>query len=96
MVQNLDESTIKDGTGLASMKLMKPWVEVRLIAGQFSNVSDLTYDTETSFIDSRTLKISLKFEKKLQVSLYSEADKIMISLWGVFVSTNDHQYLTDF
>ena len=75
---------------------MKPWVEVRLIAGQFSNASDLSFDTETSFIDSRTLKIVLKFEKQLQISLYSEADRIMISLWGTFVSKTDQRYLTDF
>ena len=74
---------------------MKPWVEVDLIAGQFSNKSTLSFESSAKFTDSETLEIQLKFKETLAISLYSEPERIQVSLWGAFISKTGHYYIND-
>ena len=46
VIQTSDESASQDGLDIKDVKLMKPWVEVRLLAGLLSEASDLKFDTE--------------------------------------------------
>ena len=66
-----------------------------MIAGEFSDVLKLTFESTTIFIDSKTVQINLNFDEKLQISLFSEAERVLIRLWGVFVSKSDHSFLSD-
>ena len=48
----------------------------------------LRFNSTMAFTDSETLTIELKFESTLDVSLFSDEDKIRVKLWGPFVSSN--------
>ena len=37
-------------------------------------------------MDSETIEIQLLFEEKLDISLYSDSDLVIVTLWGPFVS----------
>lgn len=77
-----------------AQEVTKTWIEVQLIAGQFSDQSKLSFEFDAKFTDSQTIQIELKFKEKLQISLYSDSDKILIKLWGAFIAVDDHSFLS--
>ena len=55
----------------------------------------LKFESDAKFLNDKTLEIQLLFKEKLQVSLYSESDRIKVNLWGAFVSKSDFSILSD-
>lgn len=76
-----DESLIKDE--------VKDWVQVDIIAGESSDESKLGFSSDTFFTDSMTMKIEIKFENAIDVSLFSAEDKLRVELWGPFLSARN-------
>ena len=85
---DIDYCNDKNCDNLSNEPQKKLWVEVDIVAGESSDTAKLGFNSTMSFTDSETLTIELKFDSTLDVSLFSDEDKIRVKLWGPFVSSS--------
>ena len=60
-----------------------------MIAGESSDASKLQFGSDIFFKDSETMQINLVFKNAIDVSLFSDEDKLMVQLWGPFLSARN-------
>ena len=61
-----------------------------IIAGKDSKTKKLGFrSTSSFFLDSKTLKIMLKFVNSVDLSLHTDEEKLAVTLWGPFFSVAD-------
>ena len=56
--------------GRALIGTEKPWVEVAVIPGEYSDPSKLGFNHTVQFVDSQIMEIKISFEQPDQVSLF--------------------------
>lgn len=96
MIQVIEKKSKKSNSRMLSSETTdKPWIDLYVKAGEFSDGQKLGFKSDAKFIDGSTLEIQLQFDNQLDVSLFSESDKIKVDLWGPFVSTVDHEFCSD-
>ena len=78
---------------LTDTNITLPWVQVQLDHSEDSNVAMLGFNHTVTHVDNRTINIKLEFEHANHVSLHQIEDKIDVTLWGPFISVDEHALL---
>ena len=66
----------KDCEGTYKKDESKDWVQVSVIAGESSDASKLQFGSDIFFKDSEKMQINLVFKNAIDVSLFSDEDKL--------------------
>ena len=61
-----------------------PYLEVKIIPGEYSNASWLGFDYELNMTDQTHIELNITFDHAEWISLHTPLDYLEITFWGPF------------